>query len=889
MEIPRTKSLLTAQQGILSSVFDVVGVSDNTRLEIHDILEQVYLSSGDRGVAGVVKKWSKAVRILLADEPSTRGESFTDFGYCRSVLNLRDRIRGSGSLSELEFESAVSHQGNRPIPPFLLDVGLVRCLLPSPTFVSLSKIVIFGNIGRTTAPPERSDLIANLDTFCDNVESDLDLGIDFSASAKNLFSKLTGRVPKTSEWSLSSHSSLEYSRQHGGKTKEIVDRVVADFCSLMVRDLIGERPSADLFDILGNLVITPETWDKDLNVQHSFYLDMVSNENDEPDSRLGPLGLLWSIIQVMELGATSNSAFPGLSYQSFEISIPDDLSFRCRISLQAEEGWKSRILTIGDISLYLIGQAFRGFVDPVMKSDRLTEIGLTDKVKLYSVMSKVSGHAKTSYVTHFNPLPEVAESVDLTTATDTPPRRVVRQFIDAFIHGRDSPFIRFAVSLGCSRRAFVHAQAFADCRVPVAHNSAIFMGEGCSGTFLNSQSMWVRSIVHGFRERFPGLDDATWTSSECVSFVRGNQTEIQSFLDSHDFGPHPISSQSGDDVIIFSTFRLVNYLRILYTMIGMKPSGSTWYSSTQFATFTEEAAIRTFDSNGWKFIDSIKPRLFNCHMTVEMEDPIISRIRQIKGTCQYVSSLPDIRKVIGAVDRIIESIPRLEKAIRKEQISSLMPCSMGGIDHPLIYDSSVCDLTEVEKKILFGLSQSPVWSYVHRKFLSDDDPEGLDLILANFVSELQSYPIVSLDNRADFALIDVSTIPTPPTMVRFREIDNLRKATLQQLGYQMLSDALPSIAAKFRLTTMLREPPVDRIKKPVQLLKNRFLSLRLEFQHLEVPEDSYPLIWNWIKNYNNNINSLLSQYAISRDVIKELCEGHNLVSTSLRVGSFLPA
>lgn len=875
---------VSIQKNILVSVCEMMGLSESTITSLHNSVDLAFQNQGIRGVALLIKSWSKATRYILADEPKTRDQLQSDFGFCRIMLNLQYEILKDHLLSLDEFNEAVAHQGLRPIPPFMLDPVLVRCLLPNPDFSTLSKLVVFSNLGRTTARPHRDDLIKSLGTFCDHVESTHDYGFDLRRSAESVFRNLPKVQMHKASWSLSSHSSLGYPRSKGGKTQEVIDNVIDNFYGTAVRDIITTRPIGVLKDIFGRPVISPEQWDSDGFVYDSFYItEDIDNPSNHADSRLGDLGLLWAMMRIHEqVGYENVTPFPALGYEEFEMDV-GDFAFPCRISLQPEEGWKSRILTIADISLAIVGQVYRSIVDPVMRADKTTEIGLTDKVKLYSVLRFMNGsHQRTVDPSIQSFVAPISESVDLQTATDTPPRRVVRTFLRAFHAKRSNAFVRFALSLGLSKREFTHSAEFIGERVPVDHNSAIFMGEGCSGTFLNAMSMWVRGIAHDFRLRFPGLDGLDWDSNQIDAFIRQNFEEIQDFLNTHEVLRNNESSQSGDDVIIFTHHDLSVYLKVLYQMIGMIPSSSTWFSSSQYGTFTEEACIRTHDSSGWKFVDVVKPRLFNCEMGEAMEESIISHIRQVTTTVGYLTDGRSQKSIVQSVDRMIRDVPRLRNAIEKQHISTVLPVFLGGISHPEIYDMCADDLSDIDCGILLGLRNQSLRDQLYRSYIKETDPEGLEGLLQDFIAEIADLPLRNLAEADSLLhLVDVTLIPTPGTQ-RYKDREVALRKILADSGFRLLSDVLPELMARFRITIMLRGDPQNKPLKPIRAIANRYNRCRRDFPH--VPGTVYDKfeLFSYLKNLTWSLRQMMSTRAISQEKVSLLTDGHHLVLTSLR-------
>jgi len=244
-------------------------------------------------------------------------------------------------------------------------------------------------------------------------------------------------------------------------------------------------------------------------------------------------------------------------------------------------------------------------------------------------------------------------------------------------------FLRFAVDLSVIPREF-HIRGRRTVVPPSSHLCGIMMGEGLSGIYLNVTSCSIRAVLKSAVEEFQFTGS---TTEEADEFILENHWMIQEFLD-HTvptiFSYDPSSCQSGDDVVVLHNDRphgpVFSTLILLYRVWGLIPSGSTFYSSERYGTFTEEGCFRL--DSGWKFLDTMKARLFLPELSGAGISKVVSNIRQISYRARYLSE-DKLDICIRCVDQMINQNPILRDRISRYELDIGMPASLGGLDHPI--------------------------------------------------------------------------------------------------------------------------------------------------------------------------------------------------------------
>jgi len=728
---------------------------------------------------------------------------------------------------------------------------VLRPVLAGPS--SFEKMCLVGQMAglkRTLPEPGKDAILDSLAAFKATVERESPYSFDWT----NVSRKIVGSFPNHERkpgtwWSISGHSSRTYTQLLGGKTGETRE-VILEFFKCPVSHLFPTCPEKDVYDITGNLVLRVEDWDPEIALWQILYPKIVEDPEGSLDERLGLMGLLWSIWHLKMTGQitieieeefldTCTSYKPN----GFKVTFLHG-AILTRISPQPEEGWKVRVITITDLSAAIIGMAARHILDPVIWSVPSIRIGLLNRVKLFDVMESIGGQKSAVWDRDrtklmFSPIPDHAESVDLTTATDTPFRQQIRQVLTGMLDGLNHPFdnfLRFAVDIATCDRLFQLERGYPDeTFLPRSHNSGIMMGEGLSGIYLNMNSVIVRSLagplMRTFGPRVPGM---VMTNDETDRWIRKHEEELIAFLQSASPFAQPYGSNSGDDVIQFSTESQSNAFRILYRMSGCVPSSTTWYSSTQFAIFCEEMAFRTYDSKGWKFADLIKLRAFQSNVSDKDGKVLISKIRLISSYMRYFSKDdPRIPICITIVNKLISKDKAWNRVIQRLNPPLGFPQFLGGIDHPIQYDPSyVLSLDLRCLSILKGMEEiDPLEAFSlcwmdSEESLNERDSEFIKQLLSD-VSEI---PILSQFEESVAAGFNISTCLPINEGERWwayqQRVDKFKKDHSLISLFDTVKKFSDSIRLKYELEGTKEEV---KAKKAYRIIANRFVALVKRF------------------------------------------------------------
>lgn len=816
--------------------FILAGIEDSRILELRRILIDVYQASGLRGMATTIKRWAKATRVILEANPRTLVRGAKDFqtGYSKSMRNWANLVNARNLAPTQVLADMVLAQGEREIPPFLISPGLINALLPNPSRILLERLVILSNLGRTQPSPGKEEVEKGLLAFKGLVEQPRRHGLRVRRFVERCFSRFRGKgVDRRSHWSVTSHASLEYTRRDGGKTQEIIDKVLHEFMQLPITSLCDSKPPEALVDATGTLVIDPEFWDPAAKIGEVVYPGLCSVREISADARLGHIGFLWAWWTLKiegELALDSNEFSPGLFLQSTR---PQYSAVWCsllaRVEALAEEGWKCRVITITSMAAVVLGHVARHLLDPVLISDELIRIGLRDKVKLWSLLRKIRVP------------PANADSVDLTTATDGPPREIVQDVLHGLLDGIKHPqdmFLRLAADIACSPREFQGKHA------PSVHNRGIMMGEPMSGIFLNAMSFAVRSLTAPLLRQFPEIAEPGWTNVQCDEFIASHQAELQEFLDTSAIPQDDrLSSQSGDDVIAFSNGGYGSAMRVAYRVFELIPSENTWYESTRYALFTEEAAIKVDDGQGWKFVDSIKPRTFVPASSDPDTVPILGKLALMTSYLRYIvedHGQEDARfvRAVRLADLLINQDPRVWKPIQKDNLAVGLPRSLGGILHPIgLQRSYVSSLVPEIRNGVWRYAHLPPLEILRQEFLAEDpergaDPELVAALVSGFFDTIEDYEVKTLE---EVKLM----VPEEDRRFSYKVAQHAKAA-----GLKSIQECLSEIVRQSTFLALLQGARRSR-PRPMQQVRRAAERIRLRDGPAELPSEQEAQ-WNSI-------------------------------------------
>ena len=834
--------------------------------KVKHMYEGTFLSSGIRGVASLTKGWSNCVRSILADDQFVT----THVGYCKRARNCVHALREAG-LSETEVNIIVNrYDGVCGIPPILLSQPYCRVLLPNQDKSVYDSVIPLSNLGRSSPQADDSKCIESELSFyettslCHRNKFDL---TKISAS----YGRLCGRrasAPIRSRVETSSHSSFEFPRSAGGKTEEIRRSVYDTYLYLTIDELVPVAPVGNLYDVLGNLVMMPSEWEAGKPACDCLYLYLGAGQ--EPDRRFGLFILDWAIRKLRDFGVVhSDSPFFSFGYAVPKLEFDGEL--QARVSALSEEGFKARIITITQLCAAIAQIVARHILDPYVRADPLVKIGLLSSVKLYDLMVKLSGGDRRGVESFDSPsfFCSGGLSADLTTSTDTGYREGISSLLTGFCSslglGELQNFVDFCIGIASSRRRFVSP------RVPDdhVHRCGIMMGEALTGVYLNVLSGIVRCTLTDLIQEFSYYDGSS--SDDADVFIDNHFDLIQDWLDGVDISNfHNLSSQSGDDLIIFDwsdPLEMRRFSILLYRILGCVPSESTYYSSENYVTFTEEAAVKCVGSLGWVFIDTIKPRLLR-PMDADGAESIISRIRQIGNSCRYLHDQAVLERICDCVDLMISSSPMIRDRIKRYQLVPSLPAEFGGLGHPERYlDGSELDIPIEDRNALVRIATCSNEQLFEIKYswaledLEERDADEMREIL------LHIYPERCLLERQGF----------PGATEYFRELDRVKR----DMGFASMDDLVSHVSSAVRLQMEL-EDPSDVVANPMVKLRNRreFLISKTA----DLVGDGHGFTWHTASQASFRMNSTFRGTVVLKDDFLETVGLQDLPSLSIPIG-----
>jgi len=772
----------------------LAGCEDSTCEIIGEKIKDIYDAHpperAEERVSKTIKGWGKAVRVILANETWTRKDHKFDLAYAGCVRFESTLLPHNSDEGKAIALDILRTQGVRNIPPFMFDRNIFKVMIQSPKEELLTRVAVLTNIGRATPEPDQKNLDEALDNFKTTVEKPRKHKFCFKKFVeRSIHLLVVANSLTSSSWSTSLKSSRDYSRNMGGKTAEIMDKVIQDFMKTKVKDLWpGLDNQKAWYDLAGEKVLN-SGHDPGRTLEEIAYLDLGTHSSNI-DSRLGHFGLLWAFEELLkntEFGIRAwaeEGKFLWPIDQKPLYGVYRDAAFGSRVTVQPEVGFKGRVITLTDIAAIIIGSVSKTFCDNVLTQDYMNLIGLKLNAKLWRTLTSFD-YGLNKSVPKPAAFKKYCISIDLTCATDSPPREVVEDVFFGLHKGvgnkfYDKTFMRFATDLACSTRIFDSKE---NKPVPNVHNRGVMMGELLSSIFLNIVSFAVRSNIRSFNnflDILRGLPDfpTESTSNDDIDKwirvhsggVHGDVFGLQLWLDSCHANKNDDSCQSGDDCIIFDDRNLGVAARILYLMFEMQPSERTWYASKQYGTFTEESCIKTH--NGvWKYLDIIKPRMFSEFSDTKNGNTLIGHLKTITGYASYLLGHVEDRKwgvelfekVRRLTDQIINKDRRMVQLIKKYDIPVGLPTALGGINHPVgLRDDYFISLSDENKKLVHNILSMDIGDRLIESYGLDEESdaaisgnvEGIRQEVRNLIKYIKEHEMVTL--RSDFIASEVT-------------------------------------------------------------------------------------------------------------------------------------
>jgi hypothetical protein len=882
------RSLVTKVSGCLWAT----GASEQDINQILPLIIKSADNGGRRAVSGLIKGWSNAIRSLLA----LNHFNSHHVGYCKRARNCRFALRKLGATSDEINKIVDLYDDICGIPPILLLKPYWKVLLRSPSIDVSQAVAPLSNLSRCCPLADRDKCTESEKAFFETTGKLPLFSFDLTHVGFE-YGSLCRKTGGSSHIQINSHASYDYSREDGGKWAEFRDHVVYKYLYLTIGDLIPTKPNSDLFDILGNLVLYKDDWHPGVPITDVMYPELKS-EDSQLDRRLGLFSLDWAIRDLdFNFPGCIISDAPFLTFGPFSPTLRFDGKLPSRVSTLAEEGFKARVITIVKLSASIIQGVARYFLDPPMRTDTQVKIGLLSKVKLYDFLVHCSGNDRRGVDNYQRPsvFPNSALSADLTTATDTPyrlgPLSMLRGFVKAVSNEKLIKFLNFAIDVGCSPRGF-------DSRfLPLlfVHRCGIMMGEGLSGTYLNTMSGIVRAIIEDFMLYFDFYQGTTVEDAEL--FIVQHLDMIEDYLNNVNIDSFGVNStQSGDDLILLNGHDPSDarrFLILLYTILGERPSESTFYSSEFYATFTEEMAIKHTGTLGWVFIDCIKPRLYT-HTSIDGVDPILSHIRQITGSLRYVKNEDYILRVCDVVDTIISSNHHISDRVKKYKLVLPFPPEFGGLDHPiqlidgLEIDIPLEDRAMIRKLLTCNLEE--LWeikySWISEDLDNDDAQEIRDILRRVFsvFSSLEQGTLGDDNTIIDFTRYSEDILVNRDMYPSYNTYKQELIAVKSDLGLATLDEIAQSVANGLRMEFQLENSDSSPLN-PLIKLRNRREFLMSKTAGLD--GDGHSFVWSDLKSLRWRLQSSFQGSVVIRDSFLDLLDLHDLPSFSVPSPTFV--
>lgn len=867
------------------------GSSVDAIIEMKSLFMRAFLSSGLRGVSSLLKGWSNATRSILA----VSDFDTTHVGYCKRAKNCRYALRKAG-LTDLEIQTVIDRYDQRVgIPPFLLSHPFVRILLPEAPHDVYLRVVSLANIGRASPVADAAKCRDSEISFYSTTSRTWNWNFDFRSISRQYGQLCHQRVapPHSSRIELSSHSSFQFPRSLGGKNEEIRRAVMDSYLIKTVDDFVPEQPNSDLYDCLGNLVLRQSDWSIGEPITSVFYPSLRSEDGFGDDRRFGLFILDWAIRSLSELGMLDSSS-PYVSIGSFCPILRFRGVLESRVSVLPEEGFKARVITITELCVSIVEIVARHFLDPFVRADRMVKIGLLSSVKLYDLMVEIST-SRRGVDSFESPsfLHRSALSADLTTSTDTAYRSSISSILEGFCEtcpfGHERNIIRLALDVCLSTRHFVSDL----CPPNHEHRCGIMMGEAMSGVYLNVMSGIVRAILADFSDEFDHYDGTSVEDAD--QFILDHSDWIQLFLDNtriRGFGHD--SSQSGDDLIVFSQRHpddLRRFLILLYRVMGLCPSESTFYSSELFATFTEEIAVKHRGTFGWVFIDAIKPRLFK-PLDSSGISSVLSRIARLGNTCKYLRDPSQISRVSDAVDFMIESCPVIRDRVNRYRLVPSFPPALGGLGHPSRFlEGTEIDVPSVDRAVAVRISlcsDEELFKIKYSWAYEDLDDENADLVRSILSRVYDAYANLPSGLDSDVVLhpyhtyTDEKILPRgiyPSHSCYIRDL-SLRK---KELGLASLDDIVVHVSSSVRLRLELDQTTTEELNPLVKLRRRReFLISRTA----DLVGDEHDFSWHTLNIVSYRFQASFQGTNVLMEEFLDLLDLTDLPSLSIPVQPF---
>jgi hypothetical protein len=329
--------------------------------------------------------------------------------------------------------------------------------------------------------------------------------------------------------------------------------------------------------------------------------------------------------------------------------------------------------------------------------------------------------------------------------------------------------------------------------------------------------------------------------------------------------------QSGDDGIIFCEEDLGNTLRLLYRIFEMEPSETTWYSSQEYATFTEEACLYS-EEKAWQYVDSPKPRGFSCSETGADGCPVLGKIAMLGKYVSYEPDGSELRKTVcQLIDRMLVRNTMLKQELNRKnnrpRISKHLPPGLGGLGHPRAQEDLWGVLTDEEKRILIKWDDECSIDSLIESYGGDRGVTG-DKIRDHLYTFIQSLNI-------DVDVISGAWISANvANCMRIKQHQQYASAE----GMIPIQDCFRKMVRQITFLESLTGSPVQRDRGQVRRLKQKYKTLVDDSKEVEIPE---VCPFRNLKGVMGSGTRKRADYYISKTLFEDYIKGLQLPSMNV--------
>jgi len=270
----------------------------------------------------------------------------------------------------------------------------------------------------------------------------------------------------------------------------------------------------------------------------------------------------------------------------------------------------------------------------------------------------------------------------------------------------------------------------------------------------------------------------------------------------------------------------------------MIPSTNTWYSSTKYATFTEECAISTHDSKGWKFVDTVKPRIFQTRASDPSGSLIPSKISLLTNSLKYDNKdSVRIERACIISDVLLSRNYSWKNIIGKYSIPVGLPQFLGGLNHPIgLTENYLSTISDSDIKVIIGLNLIDpllglpiIWQDENGE-IDEDLSSTISLLIESIKDSVESEDLSEVDGTK----FNIENHITRGTGERYSDYLTRCETFKSENNLISIHEFVSSIITGLRQRDILLNEDFETpIKKSYTSIRNRLLFLRSHFESVK--------------------------------------------------------